>query len=193
MSSSSSSSAATFSLDHLTQSPSEQLCYVHCNFCDTVLAVSVPYTSLFKTVTVRCGHCSNLLSVNMRALHLPPPLPPPPPPSTITQHHQQQLLIHNHCNLLEEISYSPPPPPPLAPHPVTVTPTPAEKTTPLVNNQSNTVKESLTLNKRGEDHQQSSLQQPPAVNRRERDREYHLPTTGSSRKRSNASKLETQI
>lgn len=53
------------------QPPSEQLCYVHCNFCDTVLAVSVPYSSLFKTVTVRCGHCTNLLSVNMRALLLP--------------------------------------------------------------------------------------------------------------------------
>ncbi|XP_050387132.1 axial regulator YABBY 1 isoform X2 [Argentina anserina] len=55
--------------DHLI--PSDQLCYVHCNFCDTVLAVSVPGSSLFKTVTVRCGHCSNLLSVNMRA-HLFP-------------------------------------------------------------------------------------------------------------------------
>ncbi|KAK9274370.1 hypothetical protein L1049_019184 [Liquidambar formosana] len=65
------SSSSAFSPDHL--SPSEQLCYVHCNFCDTVLAVSVPSTSLFKTVTVRCGHCTNLLSVNMRALLLPPP------------------------------------------------------------------------------------------------------------------------
>ncbi|GMN32655.1 hypothetical protein TIFTF001_003778 [Ficus carica] len=55
----SSSSASTLSLDHLP--PSEQLCYVHCNICDTVLAVSVPCTSLFKTVTVRCGHCTNLL------------------------------------------------------------------------------------------------------------------------------------
>lgn len=34
-----SSSSAAFSLDHITQSPSEQLCYVHCNFCDTILAV----------------------------------------------------------------------------------------------------------------------------------------------------------
>lgn len=130
------SSNTVFSLpDHL--SPSDQLCYVHCNFCDTVLAVvllpscpsslslsrsleqnfieelfdwitqfsflhpfifslfncvqlinlwvlmryvyllvfdvqvSVPCSSLFKTVTVRCGHCSNLLSVNMRGLILP--------------------------------------------------------------------------------------------------------------------------
>ncbi|KAL4353078.1 hypothetical protein GQ457_06G032750 [Hibiscus cannabinus] len=86
----------------------DQLCYVHCNLCDTVLAltlffcppmcsvpytrlpftncfsisiglsfvfvssqVSVPCSSLLKTVTVRCGHCTNLLSVNMRGLLLP--------------------------------------------------------------------------------------------------------------------------
>lgn len=80
-----SSSSNSFSPDHhqtQTQSPSQtqpllspssdQLCYVHCNFCDTVLAVSVPCSSLFKTVTVRCGHCTNLLSVNMRGLLLPP-------------------------------------------------------------------------------------------------------------------------
>ncbi|KMZ67548.1 Protein YABBY 2 [Zostera marina] len=41
------------------------VCYVHCNFCNTVLAVSVPCNNLFNMVTVRCGHCSNLLSVNM--------------------------------------------------------------------------------------------------------------------------------
>lgn len=45
--------------------PSEQLCYVHCKICDSVLAVSAPFSSLFKTVTVRCGHCANLLAVNM--------------------------------------------------------------------------------------------------------------------------------
>ncbi|KAK9277085.1 hypothetical protein L1049_006624 [Liquidambar formosana] len=65
------SSSSSLSLDHLP--PSEQLCYVHCNICDTVLAVSVPCSSLFKTVTVRCGHCTNLLSVNMRGLLLPSP------------------------------------------------------------------------------------------------------------------------
>nr|AYO86708.1 filamentous flower [Chimonanthus praecox] len=65
------SSSSAFSVDHLPSS--DQLCYVHCNFCDTVLAVSVPCSSLFKTVTVRCGHCTNLLSVNMRALLLPTP------------------------------------------------------------------------------------------------------------------------
>lgn len=68
-SSTTSSTTTTLSLDHITSS--EQLCYVHCNICDTVLAVSVPCTSLFKTVTVRCGHCTNLLPVNMRGLLLP--------------------------------------------------------------------------------------------------------------------------
>ena len=33
--------------------------------------MSVPSGSLFKTVTVRCGHCTNLLPVNMRGLLLP--------------------------------------------------------------------------------------------------------------------------
>uniref|UniRef100_A0A5B7C8W6 Putative axial regulator YABBY 2 isoform X2 n=1 Tax=Davidia involucrata TaxID=16924 RepID=A0A5B7C8W6_DAVIN len=47
---------------------SERVCYVHCNFCNTILAVSVPCTSMFTIVTVRCGHCANLLSVNMGAL-----------------------------------------------------------------------------------------------------------------------------
>ncbi|XP_073277267.1 axial regulator YABBY 1-like isoform X1 [Primulina huaijiensis] len=65
------SSSSTFAPDHHHLSPSDQLCYVHCNYCDTVLAVSVPCSSLFKTVTVRCGHCTNLLSVNMRGLLLP--------------------------------------------------------------------------------------------------------------------------
>ncbi|KAI3711698.1 hypothetical protein L1987_70238 [Smallanthus sonchifolius] len=43
----------------------EQLCYIPCNFCNIVLAVSVPCSSLFDNVTVRCGHCTNLWSVNM--------------------------------------------------------------------------------------------------------------------------------
>nr|XP_027082533.1 putative axial regulator YABBY 2 isoform X1 [Coffea arabica] len=47
---------------------SERVCYVHCNFCNTILAVSVPCSSMFAIVTVRCGHCANLLSVNVGAL-----------------------------------------------------------------------------------------------------------------------------
>lgn len=89
----SSSSAPAYPPDHIS-STDDQLCYVHCSFCDTVLAVSVPRSSLFKTVTVRCGHCSNLLSVtvSMRALILPSVsnlghsfLPPPPPPNLLDQ------------------------------------------------------------------------------------------------------------
>ncbi|KAL1333570.1 hypothetical protein HN51_062417 [Arachis hypogaea] len=90
-SSSSSSSSTTLSLDHIP--PSEQLCYVHCNICDTVLAVSVPCTSLFKTVTVRCGHCTNLLPVNMRGLLLPSP----------NQFHFGHSFFSPTHNLLEEI------------------------------------------------------------------------------------------
>ncbi|GMH27313.1 hypothetical protein Nepgr_029156 [Nepenthes gracilis] len=44
---------------------SEKLCYIPCSFCNIVLAVSVPCSSLYDIVTVRCGHCSNLWSVNM--------------------------------------------------------------------------------------------------------------------------------
>ncbi|XP_061963404.1 axial regulator YABBY 5-like isoform X5 [Populus nigra] len=36
-------------------------------FCPTHFRVSVPSSSLFNIVTVRCGHCGNLLSVNMGA------------------------------------------------------------------------------------------------------------------------------
>ncbi|CAM8886423.1 unnamed protein product [Rhodiola kirilowii] len=52
---------------------SERVCYVHCNFCNTVLVVSVPCTSMLNIVTVRCGHCANLLSVNMGSLLQPSP------------------------------------------------------------------------------------------------------------------------
>ena len=102
-------SSAAFALDHLSSLASEKLCYVHCSYCDTVLAVSlslspsslslrpltlplqvsVPCSSLFKTVTVRCGHCTNLLSVNMRALLLP----------TANQY-IYSFLIPPHSNLL---------------------------------------------------------------------------------------------
>ncbi|KAG9153550.1 hypothetical protein Leryth_008494 [Lithospermum erythrorhizon] len=44
---------------------SEHVCYVHCNFCNTILAVSVPCSTMMNIVTVRCGHCANLLSVNV--------------------------------------------------------------------------------------------------------------------------------
>ncbi|VAI26759.1 unnamed protein product [Triticum turgidum subsp. durum] len=54
--------------------PAEEVCYVHCNFCNTVLAVSVPGNSMLNIVTVRCGHCTNLLSVSLRGqMHSPVP------------------------------------------------------------------------------------------------------------------------
>ncbi|KAA8533161.1 hypothetical protein F0562_033306 [Nyssa sinensis] len=43
----------------------EQICYVQCGYCTTILLVSVPCSSLSMVVTVRCGHCTSLLSVNM--------------------------------------------------------------------------------------------------------------------------------
>lgn len=46
---------------------SEKLCYIPCKFCNILLAVGVPCSSLMDTVTVRCGHCSNMWSVNMAA------------------------------------------------------------------------------------------------------------------------------
>ncbi|CAI9103645.1 OLC1v1002168C1 [Oldenlandia corymbosa var. corymbosa] len=93
------SSSSAFAPDHHHHSlapTTEQLCYVHCNFCDTVLAVSVPCTSLFKMVTVRCGHCTNLLSVNLRALLLPSP----------NQLHLGHSFFSPH-NLLEELRNAP--------------------------------------------------------------------------------------
>ncbi|KAI4387538.1 hypothetical protein MLD38_005364 [Melastoma candidum] len=50
--------------------PSDHLCYVRCNFCNTVLAVGIPCKRQLETVTVKCGHCSNLSFLTTR-----PPLP----------------------------------------------------------------------------------------------------------------------
>ncbi|KAK9276433.1 hypothetical protein L1049_005966 [Liquidambar formosana] len=46
--------------------PSDHLCYVRCNFCNTVLAVGIPCKRLLDTVTVKCGHCSNLSFLSTR-------------------------------------------------------------------------------------------------------------------------------
>ncbi|XWS69614.1 hypothetical protein CRYUN_Cryun04dG0193700 [Craigia yunnanensis] len=43
---------------------SEHLCYVRCNFCNTVLAVRCK--RLLDTFTVKCGHCSNLSFLSTR-------------------------------------------------------------------------------------------------------------------------------
>ncbi|XP_057774521.1 axial regulator YABBY 5-like [Salvia miltiorrhiza] len=50
----------------------EQICYVKCCFCNTILLVSVPCSSLAMVVRIRCGHCDNIFSLNM--LHLFPSL-----------------------------------------------------------------------------------------------------------------------
>nr|QZP43407.1 INO [Erythranthe lewisii] len=52
-------------LDNLIDLGQEQVCYVQCGFCSTILLVSVPCSSLSMVVTVRCGHCTTILSVNM--------------------------------------------------------------------------------------------------------------------------------
>ncbi|KAI3976680.1 hypothetical protein MKX01_008538 [Papaver californicum] len=41
-------------------SHSEHLCYVRCNFCNTVLAVGVPCKRFVDKVTVKCGYCNCL-------------------------------------------------------------------------------------------------------------------------------------
>ncbi|KAJ8774657.1 hypothetical protein K2173_017103 [Erythroxylum novogranatense] len=50
----------------LVPPPSEHLCYVRCNFCNTVLAVGIPLKPLLDAVTVKCGHCSNLSLLTTR-------------------------------------------------------------------------------------------------------------------------------
>ncbi|XP_074330480.1 axial regulator YABBY 4 isoform X2 [Apium graveolens] len=57
----------------------DQICYLQCGYCATILLVSVPHSSLSMVVTVKCGHCTSLFSVNMvkasfAPLHLFPSL-----------------------------------------------------------------------------------------------------------------------
>ncbi|KAG6598223.1 Axial regulator YABBY 4, partial [Cucurbita argyrosperma subsp. sororia] len=52
-------------LEHLLPDPSEQIRYVQCGLCSTILLVNVPYSNLSMVVSVRCGNCTGLLSVNM--------------------------------------------------------------------------------------------------------------------------------
>ncbi|KAK9117188.1 hypothetical protein Sjap_016135 [Stephania japonica] len=59
--------------------PLEQICYVQCGFCTTILLVNVPSCDILKVVTVKCGHCTELLTVNLKRatfipLHLLAPL-----------------------------------------------------------------------------------------------------------------------
>ncbi|KAK9071353.1 hypothetical protein SSX86_009921 [Deinandra increscens subsp. villosa] len=77
---------------------SEQLRYIPCNFCNIVLAVSVPCSSLFDIVTVRCGHCTNLWSVNMgmaTAFHQSFSNSNPNSQDSTSHHHVQKAPTHN--------------------------------------------------------------------------------------------------
>ncbi|CAL4918138.1 unnamed protein product [Urochloa decumbens] len=67
----------------------EHVCYVHCNFCNTILAVSVPSNSMLNIVTVRCGHCTSLLSVNLRGLIQSLPV------QNYSQLVQENFKVHN--------------------------------------------------------------------------------------------------
>ncbi|XP_058080953.1 protein DROOPING LEAF [Magnolia sinica] len=48
--------------------PPEHVFYVNCNFCNTMLVVGVPCKRFLETVTVKCGHCSNLSFLSTRAM-----------------------------------------------------------------------------------------------------------------------------
>ncbi|CAK9312358.1 unnamed protein product [Citrullus colocynthis] len=52
-------------VEQLLADSSEQIRYVQCGLCSTILLVNVPYSNLSMVVSVRCGNCSGLLSVNM--------------------------------------------------------------------------------------------------------------------------------
>ncbi|KAL7587983.1 hypothetical protein Lser_V15G37860 [Lactuca serriola] len=98
---------------------SEQLCYIPCNFCNIVLAVSVPCSSLFDIVTVRCGHCTNVLSVNMGMVSVHQSLTNPNSQNSSSSHcHGDQDPNENPSNsevgLCSSTRYMPvkPPPPP---------------------------------------------------------------------------------
>ncbi|KAG2547148.1 hypothetical protein PVAP13_9KG067400 [Panicum virgatum] len=77
--------------------PPEHVCYVHCNFCNTILAVSVPSNSMLNIVTVRCGHCTSLLSVNLIGLIQSLP---------VQNHSQENFKVHNIHNISFTENYS---------------------------------------------------------------------------------------
>ncbi|KAG5578388.1 hypothetical protein H5410_058522 [Solanum commersonii] len=64
----------SFDMTFSSSSSSERLCYLPCNFCNTILVVSVPCSNMLTLVTVRCGHCANMFSVNIGSLIQPLPL-----------------------------------------------------------------------------------------------------------------------
>ncbi|XP_050369869.1 putative axial regulator YABBY 2 [Argentina anserina] len=89
---------------------SERVCYVHCNHCNTILAVSVPAfngplaAATTTVVTVRCGHCANLLSVNIGAASVQYHSTSPSPTAAAYPHphphpHPHSQQYHSHPNI----------------------------------------------------------------------------------------------
>ncbi|KAL0296837.1 UNVERIFIED_CONTAM: protein DROOPING LEAF [Sesamum radiatum] len=70
---------------------SEHFCYIRCNFCNTVLAVGIPCKKLLDTVTVKCGHCSNLSFLSTCTAR-----PPIQPQCFNIDHHTSTLFHHHH-------------------------------------------------------------------------------------------------
>ncbi|KAM3366421.1 hypothetical protein ACQJBY_015691 [Aegilops geniculata] len=52
-----------------SQFASEHVCYVNCNYCNTILVVNVPNNCSYNIVTVRCGHCTMVLSMDLGPFH----------------------------------------------------------------------------------------------------------------------------
>ncbi|XP_057501238.1 putative axial regulator YABBY 2 [Actinidia eriantha] len=97
-------------------SSTERVCYVHCNFCNTVLAVSVPWGNTLTIVTVRCGHCANLLPVNMGVLHQTVPLQDPQKQQSSFEVGSKDSGSSSKCNkfgAFESAEYEPPRMPPI--------------------------------------------------------------------------------
>ncbi|XP_024017520.1 axial regulator YABBY 5 isoform X2 [Morus notabilis] len=78
-----------------------------------LIEVSVPCSSLFTIVTVRCGHCGNLLSVNMEAASLQT-VPPQDPQKQISssenpvKEYGSSSKCNKHANLLESVDHEQP-------------------------------------------------------------------------------------
>ncbi|CAN6196914.1 unnamed protein product [Urochloa humidicola] len=51
------------------QFASEHVCYVNCNYCNTILVVNVPNNCSYNIVTVKCGHCTMVLSMDLSSFH----------------------------------------------------------------------------------------------------------------------------
>ncbi|KAL4392105.1 hypothetical protein HN51_013571 [Arachis hypogaea] len=82
----------------------EEICYVQCGLCSSILVVCVPCTSMSMAVlSVRCGHCSTILSVNMIKPSFLPSLVTPSNQLNIEDGNKISTLnAHNNYNDCEE-------------------------------------------------------------------------------------------